>query len=178
MENTDTTQPNELPYRPCVGVMLINGAGLVWIGRRAGLRAESGSGFAWQMPQGGIDGDEHPRKAALRELWEETGVHSVAVIAESATWLSYDLPAELLGKSFKGRYRGQSQKWFAMRFWGDDSEISIEPRAGHTQEFDAWRWAPLAELPGLIVPFKRGIYEALVAEFAPFAKPLDESSPA
>jgi putative (di)nucleoside polyphosphate hydrolase len=160
-----------LPYRPCVGVVLVNRAGLVWIGRRLPKWSEDKSAFIWQMPQGGIDKGEEPRAAAIRELEEETGVHSAEIVAESATWLSYELPANLMGIALKGKYRGQTQKWFVMRFSGDDAEVRIEARNGHKQEFDAWRWAPLAELPGLIVPFKRGIYEALVAEFGALARP-------
>lgn len=160
----------ELPYRPCVGVVLVNKDGLVWIGRRLPKWSEDKSAFIWQMPQGGIDKDEEPRSAALRELEEETGVQSVDVIAESSGWLSYDLPDNLLGVALKGKYRGQTQKWFVMRFHGEDSEIRIEARNGHKQEFDAWRWASMDELPGLIVPFKRGIYEALVTEFKPLVR--------
>lgn len=156
---------SQLPYRPCVGVVLVNRDGLVWIGRRLPKWSEDKSAFIWQMPQGGIDKGEEPRAAAVRELEEETGVQSVDIIGESAGWLSYDLPDNLLGVALKGKYRGQTQKWFVMRFKGDDTEIRIEARNGHKQEFDAWRWAPLDELPSVIVPFKRGIYEALVAEF-------------
>ena len=159
------TSATSLPYRPCVGVILVNRDGLVWIGRRLPKWSEDKSAFIWQMPQGGIDKDEEPRAAALRELEEETGVHSVEVVAESKEWLFYDLPDQLLGVALKGKYRGQTQKWFVMRFTGADNEVRIEARNGHKQEFDAWRWAPLQELPGLIVPFKRGIYEALVDEF-------------
>jgi putative (di)nucleoside polyphosphate hydrolase len=160
-----------LPYRPCVGVVLLNREGLVWIGRRLPKWSEDKSAFIWQMPQGGIDKDEEPRRAALRELEEETGVQSVEIIAECADWLSYDLPENLMGVALKGKYRGQVQKWFVMRFLGDDAEIRIEARNGHKQEFDSWRWAPLAELPGLIVPFKRAIYEALVVQFGDLARP-------
>jgi putative (di)nucleoside polyphosphate hydrolase len=160
----------ELPYRPCVGVVLVNKDGLVWIGRRLPKWSEDKSAFIWQMPQGGIDKGEEPRAAAIRELEEETGVQSADIIAENPSWLSYDLPGNLLGVALKGKYRGQTQKWFVMRFRGDDSEVRIEARNGHKQEFDAWRWAQLDELPGLIVPFKRGIYEALVTEFKPLVR--------
>src|SRR5438046_7646177 len=118
------------------------------------------------MPQGGIAPGEAGRAAALRELEEETGVVSVELLAEAPGWFTYDLPDELLGVALKGRYRGQRQKWFAMRFRGEESEIDIVPRGGHKAEFDAWRWAPVSELPGLIVPFKRQIYADVVAAFA------------
>lgn len=168
MEN----QSLELPYRPCVGVVLVNKGGHVWIGRRLPKWSADKSAFIWQMPQGGIDQGEEPRAAAIRELEEETGVQSVDVVAESSGWLTYDLPDDLLGVALKGKYRGQTQKWFVMRFRGEDAEIRIEARNGHKQEFDAWRWARLDELPELIVPFKRGIYEALVAEFGPLVSGL------
>lgn len=172
MSRLNETSATSLPYRPCVGVVLVNREGLVWIGRRLPKWSEDKSAFIWQMPQGGIDKGEEPRAAALRELEEETGVQSVEVVAESAGWLSYDLPDQLVGVALKGKYRGQTQKWFVMRFSGDDSEVKIEARNGHKQEFDAWRWAPIEELPGLIVPFKRGIYDALVAEFAPMIRAM------
>jgi len=156
----------DLPYRPCVGIMLINRVGLVWVGRRRPKWAGDRSAYIWQMPQGGIDIGEDPRAAALPELEEETGVRSVDVLAEACGWLSYDLPDELLGVALKGRYRGQRQRWFAMRFTGDDSEIDIAPRHGHKAEFDAWRWVPSTELTDQIVPFKRQIYQDVVAEFA------------
>ena len=158
----------DLPYRPCVGIMLINRDGLVWVGRRRPKWAGDASGYIWQMPQGGISAGEQERVAALRELQEETGVSSVEVLAEAPDWLSYDLPDELLGVALKGRYRGQRQKWFAMRFTGEESEIDIRPRAGHKAEFDAWRWAPVAELPRLIVPFKRQVYEDVLREFGAY----------
>jgi putative (di)nucleoside polyphosphate hydrolase len=158
--------PHVLPYRPCVGIMLINGEGLVWTGRRLPKWSDDRSAHIWQMPQGGIDKAERPRDAAFRELKEETGVTSVDMLAENPRWLTYDLPAELLGVALKGKYRGQRQRWFAMRFWGDDSEIDIRPRNGAKAEFDRWSWRRLEELPELIVPFKRPIYQAIVAEFA------------
>ena len=155
----------DLPYRPCVGIMLINRAGLVWVGRRRPKWAGGSAGYIWQMPQGGISTGEECRAAALRELEEETGAVSVEVLAEAPRWLSYDLPDELLGVALKGRYRGQRQKWFAMRFTGDDSEIDISP-PGHKAEFDDWRWAPVDEVPRLIVPFKRKVYEDVMRTFA------------
>lgn len=157
----------DLPYRPCVGIMLINRAGLVWVGRRRPKWAGDRSAYIWQMPQGGIDPGERARAAALRELEEETGVRSVEVLAEAPGWLSYDLPDELLGVALKGRYRGQRQRWFAMRFTGADDEIDIAPRHGHKAEFDAWRWVRATELTDQIVPFKRQIYRDVVATFAP-----------
>jgi putative (di)nucleoside polyphosphate hydrolase len=155
----------DLPYRPCVGIMLISRRGLVWVGRRRPKWAGDGFAHIWQMPQGGITAGESAADAALRELEEETGVTSVKLLAEAPGWFSYDLPDELLGIALKGRYRGQRQKWFAMRFEGDDAEIDIAPRRGHKAEFDAWRWADAAELPRLIVPFKRQVYADVVAAF-------------
>jgi putative (di)nucleoside polyphosphate hydrolase len=162
---TATTTNLDLPYRPCVGIMLINGDGLVWIGRRLPKWQGDRSAYIWQMPQGGITPGEDPQAAALRELEEETAVRSVEPLAEAPGWLTYDLPEELLGIALKGRYRGQRQKWFAMRFTGDDAEIDISARAGHKAEFDDWRWAPAAEIPQLIVSFKRQIYLDVVRTF-------------
>lgn len=151
-------------YRPCVGVMLLNQQGLVWIGRRFDKQNDEGKGHWWQMPQGGIDKDEDAKLAAIRELAEETAVTSADVIAESKDWYTYDLPEHLVGKSWNGKYRGQRQKWFALSFLGQDSEINLSP-PGHKQEFDQWRWAPMNEVLDLIVPFKRGVYEHVIAEF-------------
>jgi len=159
----------ELPYRPCVGVMLLNKEGRVWTGRRLPKWAGDKSAFIWQMPQGGIMRGEEPIEAAYRELREETGVTSAEVVAELPGWLTYDLPDELLGIALKGKYRGQRQLWFAMRFWGDDSEIDIRPRSGKA-EFDRWRWRDMAELPDLIVSFKRPVYQAVVDRFAYLAQ--------
>jgi putative (di)nucleoside polyphosphate hydrolase len=161
----DPTDAN-LPYRPGVGIVLINAQGLVWIGRRHPKWFRSG--HIWQMPQGGIAAGEAPLPAALRELEEETGVRSVVVLAEAPAVLSYDLPEELLGVALKGKYRGQRQRWFAMRFTGDDAEIDISARGGHKAEFDAWRWAPMGEVGELAVPFKRQIYADLALIFAPY----------
>ncbi len=156
-----------LLYRPCVGIMVLNRADRVWIGRRNDAPGEpEGPGAWWQMPQGGIDDSEDPARAALRELAEETGMRSVEIIAESRDWLRYDLPPNLRPKAWGGKYGGQRQKWFAMRFTGSDAEVELQ-RPGHKPEFDAWRWAGLDELVGLIVPFKRAVYEEVVREFAP-----------
>jgi putative (di)nucleoside polyphosphate hydrolase len=159
-------------YRPCVGITVINPAGLVWIGRRADSPGEpEGRGAWWQMPQGGIDEEEAPADAAVRELIEETGMRTVRILGETAGWLHYDLPEHLIGKAWGGRYRGQAQKWFAVRFLGEESEIDIAPAAGHKPEFSEWRWVPLADVAELIVPFKREVYVKVVEAFASFANP-------
>jgi putative (di)nucleoside polyphosphate hydrolase len=161
-----------LPYRPCVGTMVLNREGLVFVGRRTSGPEQLDLQHSWQMPQGGIDPGEDPLRAALRELREETNITSVTLIAESRDWLTYDLPPALIGKAWNGRFRGQRQKWYALRFSGSDAEIDIaHPAGGHAPEFVAWRWAALAELAELVVPFKRQVYEAIVAEFARLATP-------
>lgn len=168
-----TPGPSSLPYRPCVGQMVINAAGLVWIGCRAdAINDAEGRGAWWQMPQGGIDDGEDPAAAAVRELYEETNIRSVTLIAEHPRWINYDLPPDLVGKAWGGRYRGQKQKWFAFRFTGSDSEISIVPPPGHDAEFVSWRWAETAELLDLIVPFKRDVYREVLKDFASLATPL------
>jgi putative (di)nucleoside polyphosphate hydrolase len=151
--------------------MVLNRAGEVWIGRRKDAPAEpEGPGAWWQMPQGGIDEHEDSAKAALRELSEETGMRSVRIVGESPDWYTYDLPPNLSPKAWGGRYRGQRQKWFAVRFIGSDSEIAlIQP--GHKQEFDAWRWAPIDAMIDLVVPFKRQVYAQVIRDFAPLAVP-------
>lgn len=148
-----------LPYRPCVGVMLVNPAREVFVGQRIDSALA-----AWQMPQGGVEKGESPEAAALRELREETGVRSdlVSVLAESADWLPYELPHELVPKLWKGRFRGQKQKWFLMRFHGQDNDIDID--TDH-REFSEWRWLPAEKLVQNIVPFKRDVYAAVMAEF-------------
>lgn len=156
-----------LPYRPCVGICLFNADGLVWIGRRAneGLVEHVAPGHEWQMPQGGIDPGEDPYDAALRELWEETNVRSVSVIGEAPDWYSYDIPRTVVGERWRHKWRGQTQKWFAFRFEGEEAEIDIaNPPAGE-REFAEWRWEPLENLPGLIIPFKRPVYENVVTAF-------------
>ncbi|MEZ5898590.1 MAG: RNA pyrophosphohydrolase [Hyphomicrobiaceae bacterium] len=154
-----------LPLRLCVGVMLFNREGKVWVGKRKPKWARHDSPI-WQMPQGGIERYEPPRMAALRELREETGITSVEVLAEHPEWLTYELPSELLGVALKGRYRGQRQRWFAMRFLGNDSEIDIAPKYGLKAEFDNWRWVPIDAVPKLIVPYKRELYECVTGAFA------------
>jgi putative (di)nucleoside polyphosphate hydrolase len=160
-----------LPYRPCVGVMLINADGRVFVGQRADRDdAPEGVGTWWQMPQGGLDEGEEADAAALRELFEETGVTSARIVGRTRDWLTYDLPDELIGVAWEGRYRGQKQLWFAARFEGPDSEIDLDPREGHEQEFDAWRWVSLAELPALVVPFKREVYLSVIEQLGAYVR--------
>jgi putative (di)nucleoside polyphosphate hydrolase len=155
-------------YRPCVGIMLLNREGRVFIGRRIFPAADREPEHAWQMPQGGIDGGEDPFAAALRELLEETNVTSVNLLAESPGWYRYDVPGGMTRKSGKAHFVGQKQKWFALRFEGEESEINVdEPGGGVHPEFDAWRWERMEELPNLVVPFKRPVYEQVVAAFRP-----------
>jgi putative (di)nucleoside polyphosphate hydrolase len=146
-------------YRRGVGIMLLNSDNRVFVGRRIDRQDQ-----AWQMPQGGVDPGETPRDAALRELKEEIGTNHAEIIAESEAWLRYDLPAGLGGKLWRGRYRGQEQKWFAMRFLGGDGDIDVNT---HHPEFDDWQWVAPDRLVALIVPFKRALYRDIVAEFAP-----------
>ena len=161
------TDPATLPYRPCAGVMLLNAHGQVFVGQRLDSTLE-----AWQMPQGGIDKGEAPYAAAIRELWEETGVSAelVELVAEAPDELFYDLPEDLIGKLWKGKWRGQRQRWFLFRFLGQDSDVNI---ATAEPEFRAWRWADPADLPDLIVPFKRELYRDVLKAFA---KPLSEKA--
>lgn len=147
-------------YRPCVGLMLLNEDGRVFVARRNDVPKEE---KPWQMPQGGIDDGETPRQAARRELREEIGTDKADIIAESAGWLSYDLPPALIGGFWHGRWRGQSQKWFVLRFTGTAADIDLDT---HVREFDAWKWVDIDALPALVVDFKRPVYDALLAEFA------------
>ena len=151
---------SDLPYRPAAGIMLINAEKKVWVGQRIDTQLE-----AWQMPQGGLDPGEEPRTAALRELEEETGIPPalVEIVAEAPETLHYDLPADLAPKVWKGRYRGQAQSWFLLRFLGRDEDVNL--RTEHP-EFRAWQWAAPADLPTLIVPFKRALYVEVLAAFA------------
>lgn len=159
-------------YRACVGVMLLNRDGLVFVGRRLNkkLREHVAENYEWQMPQGGVDKGEDVAAAALRELQEETNVSSVRMIAEAPFWYAYDLPDDIAKEAWKGRYRGQTQKWFALRFEGEESEIDIAAPGGHKPEFDAWRWERMENLPGLIIPFKRPVYERVVEAFSALAR--------
>lgn len=149
-------------YRPCVGIMLLNRAGKVFVARRS----DQGGG-AWQMPQGGIDPGETPATAALRELHEEIGTDRAEIIAEYEGWLDYDLPAEIADRLWGGKYRGQSQKWFVLRFTGQDSDIDLD--TDHP-EFVDWRWVKVEKLPDLIIEFKRPIYQILVERFRHLVK--------
>ena len=156
-----------LPYRDNVGAVLFNAAGLVLVARRADLPNAEGAPGGWQLPQGGMDAGEDPAIAVFRELEEEVGTARAEILAEHPEWLTYDLPDHLIGKALGGKYRGQRQKWFALRFTGVDADIRLD--LDPHPEFDAWRWAPLADLPVLAVEFKRAIYEDLAREFARFA---------
>ena len=164
---------SKLGYRPNVGIMVLNRDGLVWIGRRPGSPTDpEGRDTWWQMPQGGIDAGEDHLKAAIRELREETGMHSVEVLAETKDWIKYDLPMDMAGKGWSGKYRGQKQKWIAVRFTGPDSEINLTPEPGHKVEFEAWKWVPISEVVDCVVSFKRDVYVAVVKEFAKLASKI------
>lgn len=150
---------DELPYRLGVGIMLLSDANEVFVGQRLDTRSE-----AWQMPQGGIDENETPRQAAMRELYEETGTNNAEILAETKEWYAYDLPEYLVPKLWDGSYRGQKQKWFLIRFLGEDKEFNIHVK---NAEFKSWRWARIEELEEIIVPFKKPLYDAVIQEFLP-----------
>jgi len=165
------TRFEDLPYRKCVGLTVLNRDGLVFIGRRIDGPEHVDRTHVWQMPQGGLDRAEDPYRCGLRELREETNIRSVEHLGTIDDWLTYDIPREIVGQAWNGKYRGQTQKWFALRFTGDDSEIDVaHPAGGHKPEFVEWRWEPMQNLPELVVPFKREIYARVIAEFARFAR--------
>jgi putative (di)nucleoside polyphosphate hydrolase len=161
----------DLPYRPCAGLCVLNARGRVFIGRRKDGPEHTDATHVWQMPQGGIDDGEEPYPAALRELYEETNIKTVERLGEIRGWLTYDIPREIVGQAWNGKYRGQKQKWYALRFTGKDREIDIvNPAGGHEPEFIEWRWEPIENLPNLVVPFKRKTYQRVVKEFSKFAR--------
>jgi putative (di)nucleoside polyphosphate hydrolase len=171
-ENMTMSSVESLPYRPCAGMMVLNRDGLVFIGRRSNGPEHIDRVHDWQMPQGGVDEGEDTYKAALRELYEETNIRSVEKLGEIPDWLYYDIPRDLIGQAWGGKYRGQKQKWYALRFTGEDREIDIaHPAGGHEPEFVEWRWERMSALPNIVVPFKRATYERVVKEFAKFARP-------
>ncbi len=160
---------SQLPLRPCVGAVLFNAQGLVLVARRAPQPGRDSAAGAWQFPQGGLDRGEDPRQGVMRELAEELGTDRAEIIGEVPGWLDYDLPPALVGVAWKGKWRGQTQKWFALRFLGADSDIRLD--AETPPEFDAWAWVPLAETPALAVDFKRQVYDRLAVTFAGLAAP-------
>jgi putative (di)nucleoside polyphosphate hydrolase len=166
---TPSALRERLPYRANVGAVLFSRAGRVLVARRADLPNAEGTPGGWQLPQGGIDAGEDPAMAVLRELAEEIGTARAEIIGEHPDWLTYELPDALLGRALHGRYRGQKQRWFALRFLGRDDEIRLD--ADPHPEFDAWRWAELTELEALAVDFKRAVYRILAASFVRFARP-------
>ena len=157
-----------LPYRLCVGTMVLNRDGRVFVGRRFDGPEGVDVNHPWQMPQGGVDPGEDPYPAALRELAEETNITSVKLLAEAPEWFTYDLPPELVRHAWGGRYRGQKQKWMAMRFLGHDAEINIQTAE---PEFAEWKWLAVEALPRLIVPFKRDTYMKVISAFQDLAGP-------
>lgn len=167
-----------LPYRACVGLAVFNRAGLVFIGRRTSGPEHTDATHSWQMPQGGIDPGEDTYRAALRELYEETSIRSVQKLGEVPEWLTYDIPREIAGRAWQGKYRGQTQKWYALRLTGEDGEIDIVSPGGgaHKPEFVEWRWERLEKTPELVVPFKAPVYERVLGEFKKFGKAQPASS--
>jgi putative (di)nucleoside polyphosphate hydrolase len=163
------SQLSTLTYRKCVGIMVLNRENKIWMGHRPVIfndEFKASDDKRWQMPQGGIEKGEKPLVAAKRELWEETGIKTASLLAEAPEWLNYDLPADLIGTALKGKYRGQTQRWFAFRFEGEESEINIvDPPDGAPVEFDQWQWVDIQELPLRIVEFKRQVYERVVDAF-------------
>lgn len=161
---------HDLPYRPCVGIVLLNSEGLVFLGTRVQGAA---SGVAWQMPQGGIDPGETPEVAVMRELKEEVGTDKAEILARASDWFIYDLPEEIIARTMNGRFRGQRMMWFALRFTGEDSDINV-----HTEhpEFSDWRWAEIDEAVEQIVDFKRAVYERVAEEFRPVIDTLRSAS--
>ena len=157
-----TAPYEQRPYRPCVGIFLLNNDGLVFAGRRIDSRAES-----WQMPQGGIDAGESPLQACMREMREEIGTNTAELVSQHDDWLYYDIPLPLADRLWQGRYKGQKQKWMALRFTGDDSDINI---ATEEPEFCEWKWLSPHDLVDLAVPFKRDVYQNVLAAFAPYLK--------
>lgn len=165
-QETPSARPDRenMPYRHNAGVVVFNRAGLVFMGQRIDL---GDTPTAWQFPQGGIDKGEEPIDAAIRELYEETSIQSISLLTAMPDWVAYDLPDDMLGTALKGKYRGQKQMWYAALFEGEDDEIDIaHPGGGHRPEFRDWKWAPLADAPQLVVPFKREVYQKIVNAFS------------
>lgn len=171
---SDPASPINLDdYRPCVGIMVINPSGLVWMGRRNDAPEDpEGPGAWWQMPQGGIDPGEDPDVAAVRELREETAIRSVSLLGRTEGWLTYDLPKTVRRHAWRGRYRGQKQIWYAARFTGSDAEVDLEPPPGqgHQREFDTWEWVDIDRVLDRVVFFKRDVYEAMLAQLRHFTE--------
>ena len=168
-----TTKTPDLPYRKCVGIMIINSNNKIWMGHRPVINNDEfkPDDKRWQMPQGGIDKGEAPIDAAKREMWEETGITSATMLAETDDWLNYDLPEDMIGQALKGKYRGQTQKWFAFRFEGNETEVNIANLPdGAPVEFDEWQWVDIEEVSTRIVHFKRNVYLQVVAQFAHLVK--------
>ncbi|MET3589673.1 putative (di)nucleoside polyphosphate hydrolase [Bartonella silvatica] len=164
----EVTNLKALPYRKCVGIVVFNHEGKVWVGRRlvTSPHAVTEMSHRWQLPQGGVDKNEKPLDAAYRELYEETGIQSVKFIKEARNWFHYDFPQELIGSTLSNKYRGQVQKWFAFQFTGELSEIAINPPPdGNKAEFDQWKWVDLKTLPSIVVSFKKQVYTKVVSEF-------------